>query len=135
MIATVLTGACVLAGAGAALSAGLGLLRLPDLLSRMHAATKPQAVGLLMVLVAVGVRFPTGGVITTLLLVALLQLTTVPIAAHMVGRAAYRTGRVPRHLLYVDELDEALSPVPPGAGERPSGRGPDSGGEEPDAEH
>ncbi|MFC9974161.1 monovalent cation/H(+) antiporter subunit G [Spirillospora sp. NPDC127200] len=105
---TYLIGALLLVGAGAALSAGLGLLRLPDLLVRMHAATKPQAVGLVLVLIAVGMRFPTLEVITTLVLVALLQLVTVPVAAHIVGRAAYRTGQVRPDLLYVDELDAAL---------------------------
>ncbi|MBW8480992.1 monovalent cation/H(+) antiporter subunit G [Actinomadura parmotrematis] len=100
--------AFLLVGASASIGAGLGLLRLPDLLTRMHAATKPQSVGLLLVLVAVGIRFPTGEVITTLVLIALLQLTTVPVAAHLVGRAAYRTGQVRSEDLYVDELAEAL---------------------------
>ncbi|MFB4302155.1 monovalent cation/H(+) antiporter subunit G [Actinomadura sp. NTSP31] len=105
---TAFTAAFLLLGAGASLSAGLGLLRLPDLFTRMHAATKSQAVGLLLVLVGVGIRFPTIEVLTSLVLVALLQIMTVPVAAHLVGRAAYRTGRVDRDLLHVDELERAL---------------------------
>jgi multicomponent Na+:H+ antiporter subunit G len=101
---------CLLLGATASLGAGLGLLRLPDLLTRMHAATKPQAVGLLLVLVAVGVHFPNGAVTSTLVLVMALQLVTVPIAAHMVGRAAYRTGQVSPERLYQDDLNAALEP-------------------------
>lgn len=76
----------------------------------MHAATKPQAVGLLLVLIAVGIHFPSASVITTLVLVMALQLVTVPIAAHMVGRAAYRTGQVARDRLYQDDLNAALEP-------------------------
>ncbi|WP_067476170.1 monovalent cation/H(+) antiporter subunit G [Actinomadura hibisca] len=105
---TVVLGILLLVGSAASLSAGLGLFRLPDLLTRMHATTKPQAVGLLLVLTAVGVRFPTVEVITTLVLVMALQLTTVPVAAHIVGRAAYRSGLLRPDLLYVDELDAAL---------------------------
>lgn len=105
---TALTAAFLLLGAGASFSAGLGLLRLPDLFTRMHAATKSQAVGLLLVLAGVGVRFPTIEVLTSLVLVALLQIITVPVAAHLVGRAAYRTGHVDRELLHTDELERAL---------------------------
>ncbi|MFB4318885.1 monovalent cation/H(+) antiporter subunit G [Actinomadura sp. 21ATH] len=105
---TAVTALCLLIGSGAALSAALGLLRLPDLLTRMHAAVKPQAVGLLLILAAVAVNFPGPGVFTTVLMVALLQIVTVPVAAHMVGRAAYRTGRFQPERLYVDELAEDL---------------------------
>ncbi|MFI0356806.1 monovalent cation/H(+) antiporter subunit G [Actinomadura sp. 9N407] len=105
---TVVMALCLLAGSGATLSAALGMLRLPDLLTRMHAAVKPQAVGLILILVAVAINFPAASVITTILLVALLQLVTVPVAAHMVGRAAYRTGRFHQERLHVDELAEDL---------------------------
>ncbi|MFC0039400.1 monovalent cation/H(+) antiporter subunit G [Actinomadura rayongensis] len=107
-VADVALAGCLLVGAFAALSAGLGLLTLPDLLTRMHAATKPQAVGVVLILIAVGIRHPTVDVITTLVLIALLQLTTVPVAAHLVGRSAYRTGQVRSDLLYTDELRDAL---------------------------
>ncbi|MFC5754738.1 monovalent cation/H(+) antiporter subunit G [Actinomadura rugatobispora] len=110
---TVVTAIFLLAGAGSTLGAALGMLRLPDLLTRMHAASKPQAVGLLLVLAALCVQFPTSAVITTVLLVALLQIMTVPVAAHIIGRAAYRTGRFRPEHLHVDELAEALEERPP----------------------
>lgn len=109
---TAFTAAFLLLGAGASVSAALGLLRLPDLFTRMHAATKSQAVGLLLVLVGIGIRFPTVDVITSLVLVALLQIITVPVAAHLIGRAAYRTGQVDRALLHTDELAQALESAP-----------------------
>ncbi len=45
---------CLLAGAFLCLTAGLGLVRFPDVLSRMHAGTKPQVLGVLLVMVGGG---------------------------------------------------------------------------------
>ncbi|MCH6164008.1 monovalent cation/H(+) antiporter subunit G [Streptomyces marispadix] len=95
---------CMIAGAVLCLLAGIGLVRLPDVLTRMHAATKPQALGLLLVLIGAGLRLRSAADLGTLILVGIFQLLTVPVAAHMVGRAAYRTGRTDREHLVVDEL-------------------------------
>ncbi|MBO3743044.1 monovalent cation/H(+) antiporter subunit G [Actinoplanes flavus] len=100
-------GLCLLGGALLSLAAGVGLLRFPDLLSRMHAATKPQVLGLLLILSGAAIRLGTVVDITTLVLVGVFQLITAPVAAHMVGRAAYRAGLVRRELLLVDELAAA----------------------------
>ena len=105
-VADVLAGACLLSGALLCLAAGVGLLRLPDLLSRMHAATKPQVLGLLLILVGTALRLANVIDITTLVLVGIFQLATAPVAAHMVGRAVYRAGQVRHDLLVVDELAE-----------------------------
>lgn len=102
--ADVVAMACMLAGASLCLLAGIGLVRLPDVLTRMHAATKPQVLGLLLVLVGAGLRLRSVIDVGTLVLVGVFQLLTVPVAAHMVGRAAYRTGRTDREHLVVDEL-------------------------------
>ncbi|NGO72701.1 monovalent cation/H(+) antiporter subunit G [Streptomyces boncukensis] len=99
---------CMLAGAAMCLLAGIGLLRLPDVLTRMHAATKPQSFGLLLVLLGAGLWLRSVVDFGTLALVALFQLITTPVAAHLVGRAAYRTGQVDRTGVVVDELGEAL---------------------------
>jgi multicomponent Na+:H+ antiporter subunit G len=98
---------CLLAGALLSLAAGVALVRFPDLLSRMHAATKPQVLGLLLVLLGCGLRLRDTVDITTLLLVAVFQLGTAPVAAHMVGRAAYRDRQVREDLLLLDELAPA----------------------------
>ena len=78
----------ILGGALWSLMGGIGLLRLPDVLTRMHAATKPQVLGLLLMLLGVAFRLRTANDITTLFLVGLFQTWTVPVAAHMVARAA-----------------------------------------------
>jgi multicomponent Na+:H+ antiporter subunit G len=99
---------CLLVGALLTLIAAVGVLRFPDLLTRMHSATKPQVLGLLMVLLGVGLRLRDASTTGMLLLVALSQLVTTPIASHMVGRASFRAGQVRRDLLVVDELSQAL---------------------------
>lgn len=82
-------------GALLCLAAAVGLLRFPDLLTRMHAATKPQVLGVLLVLVGVGLRVRDGSDIGMLVLIGVFQMLTIPIGAHMVGRAGFRTGQVP----------------------------------------
>ncbi|MBX7267122.1 monovalent cation/H(+) antiporter subunit G [Micromonospora sp. Llam7] len=108
-------GAFLITGALLSLAAGVGLLRFPDLLTRMHAAAKPQVLGLLLVLVGCALRLRTGVDITTLVLVGIFQLATAPVAAHMVGRAAYPHDDIRTDLLVTDELAAHLDRA---AGER-----------------
>ncbi|MBM2614555.1 monovalent cation/H(+) antiporter subunit G [Actinoplanes sp. LDG1-06] len=103
----VIAGACLVVGALLSLSAGVALMRFPDLLSRMHAATKPQVLGLLLVLIGCALRLREAVDITTLLLVAVFQMATAPVAAHMIGRAGYRAGLAREDLLVSDELRDA----------------------------
>lgn len=105
-IADVLAGTCLISGALLSLAAGVGLLRFPDLLARMHAATKPQVLGLILILAGTALRLQSTIDITTLILVGIFQLVTAPVAAHMMGRAVYRAGHVRTDLLVVDELAE-----------------------------
>lgn len=105
----VVAAACLLAGSALAFIAGLGILRFPDLLARMHVATKPQVLGLLLMLLGVALRLRDAPVVWMLVLVALFQLLTSPVAAHMVARAGYRTGKVRQDLLVVDELTQDLA--------------------------
>jgi multicomponent Na+:H+ antiporter subunit G len=103
-VADILAGTCLISGALLSLAAGVGLLRFPDLLSRMHAATKPQVLGLLLILAGTALRLQNTIDITTLVLIGVFQLVTAPVAAHMIGRAVYRSGQVRADLLVVDEL-------------------------------
>ncbi len=96
--------ACLLAGALLTLAAGIGVLRFPDALGRMHAATKPQVLGVLLLLLGLALRLRTPADLGMIALVAVFQLATAPVAAQMVGRAAYRSGRIDRDLLDTDEL-------------------------------
>ena len=109
----------VLAGALLCLSAAIGLLRFRDVPSRLHAATKPQVLGLILICLAIALsQREVGGVLMGLLLVApvvLMQFATAPLSAHMVGRQAYRNGTIDQRHLVVDEFAESKE-TPPAAG-------------------
>ncbi len=85
---------CLLGGALLCLSAALGLWRFGDLFSRMHAGSKPQVLGVLLVALGVGLRVREPGDVGMLLVLAACHLVTVPVAAQMTGRAAIRIGQV-----------------------------------------
>ena len=116
-VADVVTAVLMLAGAVFCLLGAWGLLRFPDVPSRLQAATKPQTVGLLSILAGaapqVEARYAAG-----LALVGLLQMVTAPVVAQRVGRAAYRTGRIRRDLLL--EPDRLKSGQPLAAPSGPS---------------
>lgn len=86
--------AAILLGAVLCVGASIGLLRFPELLSRMHAATKPQVLGVLLVLLAVAVTLRSVSVLTMVVLVGAFQLLTAPVASQMMSRAAVRTAQV-----------------------------------------
>ncbi|SFK90340.1 monovalent cation/H(+) antiporter subunit G [Geodermatophilus ruber] len=103
---------CLLLGSLLCLTAGLGLVRFPDVLTRMHAGTKPQVLGVLLIMVGGAIRLQGWSATWMLLLVAVFQMMTAPVSAHMISRVAYRRRHVRRDLLLVDEL---------GAGHREAG--------------
>jgi len=105
MIALI-TAVLLFLGAFFALAAAIGLLRFPDALARLHAATKPQILGLILVVLAVAVSLQSWPALLTLVPVVVLQMLTAPVAAHMVGRAGYRTGTFEPEAL----VDDALAP-------------------------
>ena len=100
---------CVMLGAFLCLAAAVGLARFPDVLSRMHAATKPQTLGLILVVTGVELSLRTWAAFGTVLLIAALQLTTAPVAAHLVSRTVYRSNQVRRDLLDRDDLADDLT--------------------------
>ncbi|MGY1689331.1 monovalent cation/H(+) antiporter subunit G [Geodermatophilus sp. SYSU D01105] len=118
--------ACLVSGAFLCLTAGLGLLRFPDVLSRMHAGTKPQVLGVLLVMVGAAIRLSGWSATWMLLLVAAFQLLTAPVSAHMISRVAYRRRHVRRDLLLVDELGAAGHQDPVYRGDEPGDAPPES---------
>ena len=120
---------CLVTGALMSLAAAIGLVRFPDLLTRMHAGTKPQVLGLLLLLTAVALETRDPAVVPLVVLGWMLQLLTVPVSAHMVGRSTYRTKYLDRDSLTHDDLQKVLAPTgesePPVAGNdagRPDGQ-------------
>jgi len=104
----IIGGGLLILGALLAFIAALGVLRFPDLLARLHAATKPQVLGLMAMSLGLGLILNNLAVAATLLLVVAFQILTGPISAHMLSRAGYRTGLLDGQDLAVDELIEDL---------------------------
>jgi multicomponent Na+:H+ antiporter subunit G len=79
---------------GSALSflAALGLVRLPDLYTRMQAATKAGTLGIGLLAAAAAAHFASTGVTARALLIIFFIFLTAPVAAHVIARAAYSMG-------------------------------------------
>ena len=113
------------------LIAAAGLLRLPDVLMRMHASTKAGALGAGMVLVASALSFADTGAAARALGALAFLLLTAPVAAHVIGRAAYRSGAPLSARTWLDERRgeraraATLRAVEGAAPERPSAPAPD----------
>lgn len=74
------------------LVASVGILRLPDLLMRMHASTKAGTLGAGLILLAVAFNYAEVGIVSRSLATIVFILLTAPVAAHTIGRAAYYHG-------------------------------------------
>lgn len=98
----------ILSGTGLAVIAGVGLHRFPDVFARMHAATKPATLGLVLVLAGAALEVGRPGAVAKLMLVLALQFVTAPVGSHMIGRAAYRAGTELSEETVVDELQDAV---------------------------
>jgi len=108
MIATVLqyfAAVAVLAGAVFGLLAAIGIVRLPDLYTRLHAASKAGAVGTGLILIAVAMISTDGSVMLRAILGIIFLLLSTPIAAHLLARAAYKAGELPTVATTIEEID------------------------------
>lgn len=89
----------------------VGILRLPDVLTRMHAFGKASTLGIIGVLLSVGVYYyEEGGVFFRMILLVILFFTTSPIAATAMGRAAYRRSPIEDLNLVHDEMAQPSNP-------------------------
>lgn len=144
LVLDVIVAVLLLLGAYFSLAAAIGVIRFPDTLTRVHAGTKPQVLGLACILAAVVLSTRNWSAIAVLLLVMVFQMMTTPASAHMVGRAAYRAGQPGDEELYVDELELAVELANQGSnddddenadelddGNDEAGRPPDAGARRP----
>ena len=97
----------IVAGCALGLLGGVGLARLPDVFGRMHAATKPPTLGLVLVALGAILRVDQLSDVTFLVLVVGLQFLTAPVGAHLVGRSAYDSGDQLADDTVIDELHDA----------------------------
>lgn len=89
---SVLVASLLLVGGVFLFLGALGVVRLPDVYLRLQAATKAATLGLSSLLLAVAVAFADPGTVLTALATVAFFFLTVPIAAHVIGRAAYYAG-------------------------------------------
>jgi multicomponent Na+:H+ antiporter subunit G len=102
----VVTAVLVLGGSTLALTAAIGVVRFPDALTRMHAATKPQVLGLLLVLAGAAIRLHGHVDVGMIILTGLFTVITAPVVANRVGQLAYREQNIRDDLLTKDEMHE-----------------------------
>lgn len=91
---------------------GLGLIRMPDLFTRMHAGTKSTTMGSLLVLLGAACVHPEWA--PRFLLLAIFILVTNPLSSSVLARAAYRSGTdtVPMAHDALGERQTATTPEP-----------------------
>ena len=90
-------GLLALTGAAFSLIAAIGLIRMPDIFTRMHASTKAGVLGSSLILIAVGVVIGDGGTWARIVVANFFLVLTAPIAAHMIGRASLDESHRPKH--------------------------------------
>lgn len=111
MFVDIVSGLLLIIGSTFMLIAAIGIIRFPDLLMRMHASTKAGSLGASTVLIASAVFFPTTDVLTSVITAVVFILLTAPVAAHVIGRAAYHLGVELWEGTLVDELQELVDEI------------------------
>ena len=86
--------------------AALGMLRLPDTVIRMHAATKAGTLGAGLILIGEAFFYAELGITLRALATITFLLLTAPVAAHLIGRAAYYSKVTLWKKTWIDELAE-----------------------------
>ena len=103
-LAHIVAGLLLVIGSGFALVAAVGVVRFPDLYTRMHAASKAGTLGSGVLLIALAVDAAELDVATRAVAGIVFLLLTAPISAHLLARAAYFAGTRPCGETEIDEL-------------------------------
>ncbi|MFH1872542.1 MAG: monovalent cation/H(+) antiporter subunit G [Pseudomonadota bacterium] len=105
-----LSAACLAGGAFFCLAGGIGLLRMPDFYTRMHAASVIETLGAGLILLGLMLQAGLTLVAVKLLMVALLVMFTSPTASHALARAALLRGLLPQLAGRPGEEDASSKP-------------------------
>jgi multicomponent Na+:H+ antiporter subunit G len=97
-----LSGTLMLGGVFFSLASVVGILRFPDVYTRLHAGTKALSGGTVLVLFGVALRMEGWQGSAKIFMIALFLLGTNPLASHAIARACYRHGILPKGTLTDD---------------------------------
>ena len=87
-----ISGALMLAGAMLTLLAGVGVLRMPDVFTRMQASTKASTLGLGCLLAALAIQHPQVSFVIRAFSIGAFMMLTTAVSAHAIARAAAVSG-------------------------------------------
>ena len=122
MIPGWLPGVFWIAGALLCLLAAVGVVRMPDLFTRMQAASKASTLGLALLLIGTALDMAESATVARAVSIAAFIMLTTPVAAHAVARAAYLTDVPLWSGTVIDErrADQDLLTSVPGPADRPA---------------
>lgn len=106
MVADIVTAILIVCGGLFAAAAALGMLRMPDMIIRMHASTKAGTLGAGLIFTAVAIQAVDVGLALRAVAALVFLLITGPVATHVIARAAYRRGMKLWRQTVLDELSE-----------------------------
>lgn len=104
-VALYLSAALGIVGGLLVLVAAIGIVRMPDLPTRMHASSKAGTLGVITLVAASAVHFGGGAVAIKAALIAVFLMLGAPVAAHVIARAAYRSGVPLAEETVIDDLE------------------------------
>ena len=108
-LAAIIAGILILVGGLFSLLAVVGLWRLPDIYTRMHAASKAGTLGSGLMLIAIAVYSGDGSTVSRALAGVVFFLLTAPISAHLLAKAAYAVGYKLSPISVADDLRDAAN--------------------------
>ena len=85
----IISGIVILIGAFFILISAIGIIRMPDLFTRMSATTKASTLGVGLVLLGTALFWQDIGISARAIIIITFLFLTAPVAAHIIGRAAY----------------------------------------------
>ncbi|WP_366654955.1 monovalent cation/H(+) antiporter subunit G [Fodinicurvata sp. EGI_FJ10296] len=107
IVLEIMTAVLLVSGGFFTFVAGVGVVRLPDILMRMHASTKAGTLGVGLIFLGLALYFGELSVASRSIAAIVFLLITAPVAAHMIGRAAYKTGIQLTNRTVIDEYQAA----------------------------
>jgi multicomponent Na+:H+ antiporter subunit G len=111
MIADFIEGTLLVIGSIFILLGAIGILRMPDVFTRLQVTSKASVLGMTCILSATAIHFDTATVTARVVIIIAFVVLTMPIATHLLARAGYRTNAPLSHETVVNELAGHYDPM------------------------